>query len=117
MQNTLKHSILYLFALLASSSISFSQTNPNSNLPKRIRNCIKGFDGQVGVGVLGLDFRDTIVINEDAQYPMQSVYKLPLAIYILHRVDQGELRLDQQVPIVKSKLEQDTWSPMLNDFK
>lgn len=36
-------------------------------------------------------------LNPRAHPPMQSVFKLPLAITVLHQVEQGKLSLDQQV--------------------
>ena len=36
-------------------------------------------------------------LNPNAQPPMQSVFKLPLAVTVLHQVEQGALSLDQPV--------------------
>ncbi len=36
-------------------------------------------------------------LNSDAKAPMQSVFKLPLALAVLHKVEQGSLSLDQHV--------------------
>jgi beta-lactamase class A len=36
-------------------------------------------------------------LNPNAQPPMQSVFKLPLAIIVLHQVERGTLSLDQPV--------------------
>ncbi len=36
-------------------------------------------------------------LNPDATPPMQSVFKLPLGLTILHQVEQGKLSLDQQI--------------------
>jgi len=36
-------------------------------------------------------------VNSDAKAPMQSVFKLPLALTVLHKVEQGSLSLDQHV--------------------
>jgi beta-lactamase class A len=37
-------------------------------------------------------------------FPMQSVYKLPIAMAVLHAVEQGRLRLDQTVRLLPSDL-------------
>lgn len=42
-----------------------------------------------------------IGLNEQRHFPMQSVYKFPLAICVLHKVDRGELSLDQKLHIGK----------------
>jgi beta-lactamase class A len=36
-------------------------------------------------------------LNSDGKAPMQSVFKLPLALAVLHKVEQGSLSLDQHV--------------------
>jgi len=35
-------------------------------------------------------------------FPMHSVYKLPISMAVLQRVDRGELKLDQQVKVEPS---------------
>lgn len=106
--------LLFLLALLPFCNSVFAQDN--TGLRRKIGNKCKGFDGKVGIGILGLNFMDSLVYNDSLRFPMQSVYKVPLAIYILDRVDRDILRLDQKIRVVKSRLDHETWSPMLKDF-
>ena len=69
-------------------------------------------DGAVGVAVRDLQTGRQVVINGDARYPMQSVYKFPLALAVLARVDLRELSLDQVIHIDRKQLLPDTWSPL-----
>ena len=39
-------------------------------------------------------------LNDHARLPMQSVYKLPIAMAVLHQVEQGHLQLAQPVPFL-----------------
>src|SRR5579871_865693 len=43
-------------------------------------------------------------LNDDAHPPMQSVFKLPLGLTMLHQVEQGKFTLDQSIPFQKSDL-------------
>lgn len=43
-------------------------------------------------------------LHSDAKLPMQSVYKLPIAVTVLHIVEQGRLRVDQEVEFQQSDL-------------
>jgi beta-lactamase class A len=43
-------------------------------------------------------------LDAHAHPPMQSVFKLPVAIYILHEVEQGKLSLDQPIRFLPSDL-------------
>lgn len=49
----------------------------------------------------------------DKRYEMNSVMKLPQAIYVAHFLDSCNISLDQRVTVKKQDLEQNTWSPML----
>ncbi len=42
--------------------------------------------------------------DADAHPPMQSVFKLPLAIYVLHLIEQGKLQLDQPIRFERTDL-------------
>lgn len=103
--------------LLILPATVFAQLRDNQPLQKAIIRELSNFDGKVGIGICGLDFADTLMINDNHHYPMQSVFKFPLGIYILDMVDKGKLALEQKINIKRSDLQQKTWSPMLKDFK
>lgn len=68
--------------------------------------------GTVGVAIKVLETGDTFSYNGEAHLPMQSTYKFPLAMYVLHQIDSGKLSLAQKVHISAKEMDQDTWSPM-----
>src|SRR5688572_2508846 len=55
--------------------------------------------GTVGVGAVMLGTGDAVWLERDGQFPMQSVYKLPIAMAVLKMVDEGRIRLDQEISI------------------
>lgn len=57
--------------------------------------------GTLGVGIELLETRERVVVGS-RHHPMQSVYKLPIAMAVLSLVDQKKLRLDQDVDIPKT---------------
>lgn len=61
-------------------------------------------DGVVGVAILHLESGDTVSLRGGERFPMQSVFKVPVALAILRRVDAGELRLDRVVPVAAADL-------------
>jgi beta-lactamase class A len=108
--------IRYSFiALLIIPEALFAQTSPSA-LIEKINYIIDTAGGKFGIGVQGVDFKTGFVINGERGYPMQSVFKFPLALAILHLVDEGKLKLDQKFYIPKEKLDTKTWSPMIKDF-
>jgi beta-lactamase class A len=55
--------------------------------------------GHVGVFVQLLESNDSAGLNENEPFPMQSVYKLPIAMAILDQVDRKTLTLNQKVSL------------------
>ena len=68
------------------------------------------------MAIQGLENNDTITINGNSKYPMQSVYKFPLALTVLSQVDKGALSLDQQIYLKKEDLLPKTWSPLREKY-
>lgn len=55
--------------------------------------------GRVGVAIRLLESGETADLHGDEHFPMHSVYKLPISMAVLQRVDRGELKLDQPVRV------------------
>lgn len=54
--------------------------------------------------------------HEDEPFAMMSVVKVPLAIVVLHEVEQGNLSLGQSLARTRQQLDADTWSPLLKKY-
>ncbi|GGB90151.1 CepA family class A extended-spectrum beta-lactamase [Dyadobacter sediminis] len=59
---------------------------------------------------------ETFFLNKAHKFPMQSVFKFPLGMAVLHQVDKGKLSLDQKIHVTKDDLNPDTWSPLQKKF-
>ena len=82
----------------------------------KFRTLTKSISADIGIAVLGLENRDTISLNAQRHYPMQSVYKFPLAMAVLHEVDKRSITLDQKIHISKKDLLPGTHSPMRDRY-
>jgi len=60
--------------------------------------------GRVGAAALLVETGERVSLEGGGRFPMQSVYKAPIAMAVLRRVDAGRLRLDQKVRVEKSDL-------------
>ncbi len=60
--------------------------------------------GEVGASVIHLESGRKVSFHEDERFPMASTFKIPVAVTLLHRVDLGELKLDQMIEIRASDL-------------
>lgn len=71
---------------------------------------------EVGVAIQGTELSDTLSINGEERFPMQSVFKFPIALATLTEVDKGTLSLDQKIEISKSELLPGLWSPIRDKY-
>lgn len=60
--------------------------------------------GTVGVAVYHLESGRGLLLNGDASFPMASTYKVPIAVEILARVDDGSLSLDERITVQETDL-------------
>lgn len=103
-----------LIALIIVFSISAHAQR--DDLKRKIESLASTVDGQVGIAIMDLSSKDTMLYNVHGIFPMQSVYKFPLALAVLERVDQKRLKLDQKIKLTKRDLLPDTWSPLRDKY-
>ncbi len=70
----------------------------------------------VGVAIRGHDGKDTLSINGDRHYPLQSVFKFHIALVVLSEIDKGRFSLDQKIKIEKKDLLPDLYSPIRDEY-
>ena len=68
-------------------------------LSARVDSIARSVQGRIGVAVTDLNTGDSFGYNGEQQFPMFSTYKFPLALYVLHEVEEGRLSLQQEVTI------------------
>ena len=102
--------IFTLFILLLSLPL-FSQTHTNPELKKIIEFIIANKKADVGVSIMEVPQKEVVQINGNKFYPMLSTVKFHIALAILHKVEKGELSLQQKIYIKKEELLENTWSP------
>ena len=86
----------------APRGITISNADRTNELRDRIEQISQAARGRVGVTATVLETGETVSLNGDRQFPMQSVYKFPIAMAVLARVDQGKLKLDQKIRVEAS---------------
>lgn len=105
---------LALFILL----IAFfnSAYSREDSLKTAIEKIISESKCSVGAAIKELESGKTYLFNNDANYPMQSVFKFPLAMAVLDRVDKGKFSLDKTIKVTKQDLLPNTWSPLSEKY-
>ncbi|MGE3467643.1 MAG: class A beta-lactamase [Pyrinomonadaceae bacterium] len=77
------------------------QLKPDIELEALIAKIAEEAKGKVGVAAVVLETGETAMLNADQRFPMQSVYKLPIAMAVVDQVRRGELDLDAVVGVTK----------------
>jgi beta-lactamase class A len=80
------------------------KNEPQTALRKRIEEIAGKAQGKVGVAATVLEIGESVGLNENEHFPMQSVYKFPIALAVLKQIEQGNLKLEQKIRIEKSDL-------------
>lgn len=106
--------ILLMLSIALLSVQAFAQAS--AELRKKIEQIIAAKNATVGISIKGIEDKDTLSINGNLEAPMMSVFKFHIALTVLHQVDKGNLKLEQQFFIKKEDLLPDTWSPMREEF-
>jgi beta-lactamase class A len=77
---------------------------PTDGLRGQIEEISGAAQGRVGAAVTLLEKGESVAVRGEEHFPMQSVYKLPIAMAVLHAVDGGALALDQKVAVQAADL-------------
>ncbi|NJB37580.1 class A beta-lactamase, subclass A2 [Croceivirga sp. JEA036] len=107
--------ITLLLVLLISLTSNLRAQNDNQ-LGAALEALLNTKKALIGVAIDGPKDGDSIRINADMHYPMQSIFKLHIALTILAEVDKGNLSLNQTVLIKKNELLPGLWSPIREDY-
>ena len=86
----------------APSGITISNADGTNELRDRIEQISQAAQGRVGVTAIVLETGESVTLNGNQQWTMQSVYKFPIAMAVLAQVDQGKLKLDQKIRVEAS---------------
>lgn len=107
---------MFFLIILASFSIPQKSHAQYAVLKDSIVEIARLAKGTVGIAVIDLNSKDTISLNGSQRFPMQSVFKFPLALAILHLVDERKLSLTQTVHLTKEDLSIPYASPLRDKF-
>ena len=95
---------------------SQDEISKTDELRKTIEKIVSNKKAVVGVSLIGNNGKDTLSLNGDRRFPMQSVFKFHIALAVLSEIDKGKLSLNQKITIGKDELlPADVWNPLRDD--
>jgi beta-lactamase class A len=92
------------YPLLPSILLVLTLFQVSSSLTSQFAQISRKAEGRVGVAVSLIESGESHGLRSVEKFPMQSVFKLPIAMAVLRKIDQGEFSLDQKILIKKSDL-------------
>ncbi len=113
MKSSNRNYILWILIIFLCSKVVLAQVGSTRT---RIAGIIAQAKGHVGVAIMDLENLDTLTFNNNYRYPMQSVYKFPLALAVLSKIDKGILSFNQIIHLTKDELHPNTWSPLRKKY-
>ena len=105
--------LIGLVFLLIICQISAQSTD---SLRQKIEQILSTKNAVVGVSIMGNNGKDTLSINGERRYPLQSVFKFHIALALLSDIDKGKFSLNQKIEILKKDLLPNLYSPLRDDY-
>jgi beta-lactamase class A len=88
----------------ASTPVSKGAYNRDAELEKKFADIAREARGRVGVAGVVIETGEAAFLKADEHYPMQSVYKLPIAMAVMEQVKLGKLDLDEKVGVTRENM-------------
>lgn len=101
MKNRLKKSIEINFFILV--LLFTNQLVSQNALQRQFEQLADTIKGNIGVSALNIETGESISFNGNEKFPMQSVYKFPIAMVMLNEIDNGNFSLKDTILINKSE--------------
>ncbi len=110
---------LVLLSLLAAPPAASPDAARLRTLKGEIARIADDSDGALGVAIVDVASGRSVSHGGTDPFPMASVFKLPVAVVILQRVDAGTLTLDEKLPVTRGDLRPrgpvfERWKPGLS---
>jgi beta-lactamase class A len=113
----MKKHFLFLIAFFICANFTFAQQKNHDELRSKLKAITSKYKATVGLSVIELETNDSLSINNQILFPMQSVFKFPLSLTVLHLAEAGKISLNQKVFISKKMLDNFSFSPLKNRNK
>jgi beta-lactamase class A len=93
-----------------------AQAQTTDLLRQEIQKILATKKATVGVAIVGPNRKDTLSVNGERHFPLQSVFKFHIGLVVLSQIDKGLLALDQKITIKKTELLPGLYSPLRDKY-
>lgn len=89
--------LFYLTAILILFITNQTFAQSKDTLRQKIEQIISTKKATVGVSIVGNDGKHEISINGKKHFPMQSVFKFHIGLFMLSEIDRGKFSLNHKI--------------------
>ena len=104
-----------IVSIIAGLSVALASCTSDRSLQRDLEEYIESSGAEIGVAVI-TDRGDTICVNNDSRYPMNSVVKLYQAMAVAATLEQRGTPLDTVITISRDELHPTTYSPIRDNY-
>lgn len=108
--------LFHLAVLLFLFTICQVSAQTTDVLRQKLNQIIATKNATVGVSIIGNNGKDTLSINGDRHFPLQSVFKFHIGLAVLSQIDKGKFFLNQKIKIEKKDLLPNLYSPIRDKY-
>lgn len=100
---SMKRNIGIKINLLILTLLISNQVYCQNTLERHFEQIADTIKGNIGISALHIETGESISFNGDEKFPMQSVYKFPIAMVMLHEIDNENFSLGDTIEIKKAE--------------
>jgi len=108
--------VFYLTGLFFLLIVCQTSAQTIDSLRQKIQQIISTKQVVVGVAIIGNNGKDTLSLNGERHFPLQSVFKFHIALAVLSQIDKGKFSFDQKIEIQKNDLLPGLYSPIRDKY-
>lgn len=86
------------------------------DLKDELESYISGFEGKFGIYYMNLSNKDEFGINDTDEYIAASTIKVPLNLYLYHKIKEGDINYEGSITYLKEDYEEGTGEIRYEDF-
>ena len=115
----MRQNIALFFILIVSAFVAvqpaFAEEHNFQDISQKIEKVSQGLAGRIGVAAQEIGSGERITVNGDETFVMASTYKVAIAVTLLRKVDEGQLKLTDLIDCPVEKMVPGT-NPLVINF-
>ncbi|MBL3827130.1 MULTISPECIES: class A beta-lactamase [unclassified Marinobacter] len=96
--------LIVIASLFFAVQPAFSEEHNVKDVPQKLEKLSEGLVGRLGVAAQEIGSGVSVTVNGDESFVMASTYKVAIAVALLDRVDQGQIKLSDLIDLPQEEM-------------